>query len=95
LKQQFNGDDKVNDIEKKINQVNATTTITIFYYFLCYGIGNENRGSFGFGLSMLVSLLAAARIFICFLPGNKWTAETPPRKYAIVRNIPLIALAVR
>jgi hypothetical protein len=73
---------------------NAITsiTITIFYYFFCFAVASEIEGGFPDGTETAVSILAAVRIFICILPINQWTSESPSQKYSIIRNIPLIAI---
>ena len=72
----------------------TSITMTVFY-LLMYRLWlrvcgeKENRA-----LSMTVCLLAALRIVLCLLPGNRWLQNDGPAFWGIVRNLPFVALGV-
>ncbi|MDR1620509.1 MAG: hypothetical protein LBS18_07605 [Clostridiales bacterium] len=72
----------------------TSITMTVFYVLLyrlwsmryCQG---KNRL-----LENVVYFLAAARILICFHPGNNWLSAESPLMWGILRNIPFVMLGV-
>ena len=70
----------------------TSVTMTVFYLLLWHiGLllfGQTSRSA----LTYLVYLLAAARIFLCLLPQNRWQDRYPPVSWGIGRNIPFFLL---
>lgn len=72
----------------------ASITMTIFYILLwhigisVYGISNLEFWTF------LLYILAIIRIFLCFLPQNKWSDHYPPVLWGIYRNIPFLFMGM-
>ncbi|MGM9635290.1 MAG: hypothetical protein ACI3YE_03965 [Candidatus Avispirillum sp.] len=69
----------------------TSVTMTVFYVLLYYVWRcryNEN----GKALSIAVWVLAAARIILCLMPQNRWTAADAPLSWGIYRNIPFVLL---
>lgn len=68
----------------------SSITMTVFYLLL-WQIGQilfpaENRLLW----AVLLYLLAAARVFLCLLPQNKWEERHPPKRWGIYRNLPFL-----
>lgn len=72
----------------------TSVTMTVFYLIL-WQIGLM---IFSPGIcpvwSCLIYFLAAVRIFICFMPQNRWQERFPPVTWAIFRNIPFFLLGI-
>ena len=77
-----------------IGKLVTSVTMTVFYLLL-YRLWlrvyreEENRA-----LSLTVYLLAALRIGLCLLPGNRWLQNDSSGFWGIVRNLPFVALGV-
>lgn len=72
----------------------TSITMTIFYIILYhvwrkrYNIQGKN------GLTLIMYLLAAIRIFITILPQNMWTSVDAPLSWGIYRNIPFALMGL-
>ena len=77
-----------------IGKLVTSVTMTVFYLLL-YSLWlrvyreTENRT-----LSVAVYLLAALRIGLCLLPGNRWLENDSSVFWGIVRNLPFVALGI-
>lgn len=68
----------------------TSITMTVFYLFLWHiGLLLFSPRNIT-GWTYLIYILAAIRIFICFLPQNDWQARHTPLKWGIARNIPFV-----
>ena len=66
----------------------ASITMTLFYVLL-WRIGVHIFSPNDINIwSYIIYLLAAARIFLCLSPQNKWTERYPPVTWGTWRNIP-------
>ena len=72
----------------------TSITMTIFYVMLYFVWKLLFGGDAPSWFTILVLLLAAVRILLCLLPGNKWMEPNPPLCYAIYRNIPFAFLGL-
>lgn len=77
-----------------VGKVVTSVTMTIFYVLLYYVWRERYQIRQHRSLTGIVYLLAAARIVLCLLPQNQWTAENPPEVWGIWRNIPFALLGV-
>ncbi len=77
-----------------VGKVVTSVTMTIFYVLLYYVWWERYQIRQHRSLTGIVYLLAAARIVLCLLPQNQWTAENPPEGWGIWRNIPFALLGV-
>ena len=75
-----------------VGKVVTSVTMTIFYVLLYYVWRERYQIRQHRSLTGIVYLLAAARIVLCLLPQNQWTAENPPEVWGIWRNIPFALL---
>ena len=79
-----------------VGKVVTSVTMTIFYVLLYYVWRERYQIGQHRSLTGIVYLLAAARIVLCLLPQNQWTAENPPEGWGIWRNIiPVVLFASR
>lgn len=69
----------------------TSITMTVFYLFL-WQIGLRIFSLQLFPCSMVVYLLAAARIVLCLFPRSQWTEPLPPLRQKIYRNIPFVLI---
>jgi len=70
----------------------TSITMTVFYLLLWQiGLLVFHPENINFW-SYLAYILAAARIFLCLLPQNKWTERYPPVIWGIWRNIPFFLM---
>lgn len=74
-----------------IGKLVTSVTMTVFYLLLyvIYRMIYRKR-SIAIDFSMI--FLAALRIVLCLLPGNRWTSADAPLSYGIARNIPFAAM---
>lgn len=71
------------------------TSITMTgFYVLLYLIGRKRYDLRSRTPTLLVGVLAAARVLLCLLPQNQWTALKPPLLWGIWRNIPFLLLGL-
>lgn len=71
------------------------TSITMTgFYVLLYLIGRKRYDLRSQTPTVLVGVLAVARILLCLLPQNQWTALNPPLLWGIYRNIPFLLLGL-
>ena len=73
-----------------VGKVVTSVTMTIFYVLLYYVWRERYQIRQHRSLTGIVYLLAAARIVLCLLPQNQWTAENPPEVWGIWRNHPVL-----
>lgn len=72
----------------------TSITMTLFYIFL-WNIGIMINGIINHNVwTYVFYLLAIIRIFLCFLPHNKWTSRYPPTIWGIYRNIPFFLMGI-
>lgn len=69
----------------------TSLTMTLFY-ILIWHAGTSLFGRLHPAWTAAVYALAAARIFLCLLPGNKWRERYQPPGFAIARNVPFFLL---
>lgn len=77
-----------------IGKLITSITMTIFYVLLYYVWRTRYQIEKRNGLTVIVWLLAAARILLCLMPQNAWTSVNPPLSWGIYRNIPFTILGV-
>lgn len=66
----------------------TSITMTVFYILL-WNIGLIIYSPVHMtGWTWVLYALAAIRILLCFMPGNRWQDRYPPVSFAILRNIP-------
>ena len=66
-----------------VGKVVTSVTMTIFYVLLYYVWRERYQIRQHRSLTGIVYLLAAARIVLCLLPQNQWTAENPPEGWGM------------
>lgn len=72
----------------------ASLTMTIFYLFLWHiGLLLYSPNNIEF-VSYIIYALAAVRIILCLLPGNRWKDRYPPVRWGILRNIPFFLIGI-
>lgn len=72
----------------------TSITMTVFYVLLWHiGLLAAPMQNEIFFL-VLFYLLAAVRIFLCFLPQNRWQQRYPPVSWGIFRNIPFALMGL-
>lgn len=70
----------------------TSITMTIFYVILYHIWAMRYKKTNIKTITCTVYLLAAIRIFLCFLPQNKWLYADAPLSFGIYRNIPFALL---
>lgn len=81
------------DSAKSTGKLVTSMTITAFYLILwniAMSLGAEIPTKLTYG----VYILAILRILLCVLPQNQWTAENPPTRWAIIRNLPFVLIGM-
>lgn len=72
----------------------TSITMTVFYVIL-YRIWQLRYNKLNFkNLSLVIYILAAARIILCLLPQNKWLETDSPLSWGIYRNIPFAVIGI-
>lgn len=71
----------------------TSITMTVFYVIL-YHIAEKRYKIENRSLMILVYLLAAVRIVLCFFPQNAWLSAEAPLSWAIYRNIPFALMGL-
>lgn len=72
----------------------TSITMTLFYILLWHiGISVYDISNLEI-LTYVLYLLAIIRIFLCFLPQNKWLDRYPPVLWGIYRNIPFLLIGM-
>lgn len=72
----------------------TSITMTLFYILLWHiGISVYRIDNLAI-LTYTLYLLAIIRIFLCFLPQNKWLDRYPPALWGIYRNIPFLLIGM-
>ena len=77
-----------------IGKMVASLTMTVFYVILWNAGASRYPGTVVPAMTAAVYALAALRIALCLFPQNRWTSEDPPLRWAILRNIPFLALGM-
>jgi hypothetical protein len=72
----------------------TSITMTVFYLLLYRLWLRVYRETENRALSLTVYLLAALRIGLCLLPGNRWLENDSSVFWGILRNLPFVALGV-
>ncbi len=72
----------------------TSVTMTVFYVILYHIWRQQYEVTGRKELTMGVYVLAAARIAICFMPGNDWLSADAPLSWGIYRNIPFAVLGL-
>ncbi|MEG1049710.1 MAG: hypothetical protein RSE24_04135 [Oscillospiraceae bacterium] len=72
----------------------TSLTMTIFYILLYYVWRLRYKVMGQNGLTVVMYLLAAVRIVLCFMPQNQWTSATAPLSWGIYRNLPFAAMGI-
>ncbi len=70
----------------------TSITMTIFYILLYYVWKQRYNKKKTTGLTVMVFILAAARIVLCLFPQNRWLSADAPLSWGIYRNLPFAAL---
>jgi hypothetical protein len=77
-----------------VGKLITSISMTLFYVFL-WEIGKRyyvfNMRDY---VSVIVYALGFLRVILCFFPQNAWTDKNPPVKWAIIRNMPFLALGM-
>lgn len=68
----------------------SSISMTIFYVVLYLGLSLNTN----IYLNISFYTLALVRIVFCLLKNNRWYAEIPSYKFAIIRNIPFVLMAI-
>ena len=77
-----------------IGKLVTSVTMTVFYLLLYRLWLRVYRETENRTLSVAVYLLAALRIGLCLLPGNRWLENDSSVFWGIVRNLPFVALGI-
>ena len=77
-----------------IGKLVTSVTMTVFYLLLYRLWLQVYRETENRTLSVAVYLLAALRIGLCLLPGNRWLENDSSVFWGIVRNLPFVALGI-
>lgn len=72
----------------------TSVTMTVFYVILYHIWRQQYKVTGRKELTMGVYVLAAARIVLCFMPGNDWLSADAPLSWGIYRNIPFAVLGL-
>lgn len=72
----------------------TSVTMTIFYVLLYYVWRQRYQIRGRRGLTVLVYVLAAARIVLCMMPQNQWLRADAPLSWGIYRNLPFAVLGI-
>lgn len=72
----------------------TSITMTIFYIILYYVWRLRYKIQGKQNLTILVYVLAIARIALSLMPQNAWTSATPPLSWGIYRNIPFAVMGI-
>ncbi|MBQ8536585.1 MAG: hypothetical protein IJ461_04185 [Clostridia bacterium] len=75
-----------------IGTLATSITMTVFYLLLEYARRQRYRVSGQKGVLCILWALTLARILLCLMPQNQWTAPNAPAIWGIYRNIPLVAM---
>lgn len=75
-----------------VGKLITSITMTLFYVLLYYIWRERYQVQGKKELTVLVWLLAIARIALCALPQNAWLEANPPLAWGIYRNIPFTIL---
>ncbi len=76
-----------------IGKLITSITMTVFYVLL-YHVWCERYDRHSKPLTLCVYALAIARIVLCLMPQNRWTALDAPLSWGIYRNIPFVLLGI-
>lgn len=70
----------------------TSITMTVFYVLLWH-YGLRAYGLSGYeGATGVLYALAAVRVLLCLPKGNEWVSPSPSFRWALIRNLPFIAL---
>lgn len=72
----------------------TSVTMTVFYVILYHIWRQQYEVTGKRELTIGVYALAAARIALCFMPGNDWLSADAPLSWGIYRNIPFAVLGL-
>lgn len=72
----------------------TSITMTIFYVILYHLVTYIFGINLPIALTVIVYILAAARIVLCLFPQNGWRKKDASHKWAIYRNIPFTLLGL-
>ncbi|WP_343208177.1 hypothetical protein [Anaerolentibacter hominis] len=72
----------------------TSITMTVFYMILYYVWRKQYQITGRRLLTGVMYALAAVRIILCFLPGNRWLDADAPLSYGIYRNIPFALMGI-
>ena len=72
----------------------TSITMTVFYVILYHVWRMRYDVKDSKNLTVLVYILAAARIILCLFPQNGWTSAAAPLSWGIYRNIPFTILGI-
>lgn len=73
---------------KFVTSITMTVFYVCFYHIWCLRYEKPQKSS----LTILVYILAIARIGLCFMPQNDWLSYNAPLSWGIYRNIPFVIL---
>lgn len=77
-----------------IGKLITSITMTLFYVLLYYVWRSRYQIKQNEKTTVVVWILALARILLCLMPQNAWTSAKPPLSWGIYRNIPFTLLGV-
>lgn len=77
-----------------IGKLITSITMTVFYVLLYYVWRLRYRVYGQHGTTLIVYILAAARIALCLFPQNEWLSANPPVLWGVLRNIPFVILGI-
>lgn len=72
----------------------TSITMTVFYLLLYFVWRIRYQITKGKGITISMIALAVARCVFCLLPQNEWTMPSPSLLYAVLRNIPFVAMGL-
>lgn len=75
-----------------VGKLITSITMTFFYLFLYYiwlGYYNKTKSK---GMAVSIWIFAAIRVVVCLFPQNGWLNNSGDMTWAIIRNIPFVAL---
>ena len=77
-----------------IGKLITSVTMTAFYLILYYIWRDQYKIEGRSGLTVVMWVLAAARVVLSVLPQNDWLSADPPLFWGILRNIPFALMGI-
>lgn len=86
---------RMDDCTRALGLGKLVTSVTMTgFYLLLYAVWVQLYGAPHAALTVLVPALAVIRIALCLFPQNRWFDKDPPLRWAVIRNLPFLALGI-